>query len=144
MLRPITLVAFWHIFLMYFLLFLHDWNHAWRIHPIFSNTSNNLPKNQPFWLEVIWCVFWKILVYLFYFWSTVYILCSLYHVTYMVNTACEFLRWMSNKNNNGNNHAGFRLHNCRGRGLLNIPWNNINMNWNSRTRILRGMYRYNL
>ena len=143
MLRPITLVAFWHIFLMYFLLFLHDWNHAWRIHPIFSNTSNNLPKNQPFWLQVIWYIFWKFWCICFTF-GSLSTYCVVY-TTYMVNTVWyEFLRWMSNKNNNGNNHAGFRLHNCRGRGLLNIPWNNINMNWNSRTRILRGMYRYNL
>ena len=45
-------------------MFLHDWNHAWKIHGIFSNASNNLPEKSPFWPEVyfmyflkFWCIF---------------------------------------------------------------------------------------
>ena len=44
------------IYSLYFWLFLHDWNHAWKIHRIFSNASNNHLGNQPFGPEVISCL----------------------------------------------------------------------------------------
>ena len=44
------------IYSLYFWLFLHDWNHAWKIHRNFSNASNNHLGNQPFGPEVISCL----------------------------------------------------------------------------------------
>ena len=74
--RLVTLVVIWCIFSMYFLPFLDDWNHTWKIHQIFSNTSNNLLENQPFWLEVISRTFLIFGVF-FLIWYIVYI-----HVVY--------------------------------------------------------------
>ena len=38
---------------LYFWLFLHDWNHVWKMHQIFSNISNNFPEiKSAFWARV--------------------------------------------------------------------------------------------
>ena len=92
-----------------FWLFLHDWNHAWKIHQIFSNTStsNNLLKISLWWPEVISCIFFIFGVFLFHY--LVHCLhVVVYHSIIHGKQRWDEFVWTSYQNNIVNNHDGFR------------------------------------
>ena len=135
---------------MHFFLFLHDWNHAWKIHPIFFNTSNNLPEISLFRRRLFDVFFYNLGVFFLLLVHTLSTR-SLSAYTVISSSACN--KNINNKINNviGNNHGVYP------KTLLpSLQWRNNNKNriyqtsrqqgidgWNIRNSYGTGSYRTN-